>query len=283
MKNLGLILIAFAAGCGEYNFTPIPKCAANQALTGDGNALKCVDVGAPAGGGGTVDMKGAGGGDMAMSTFPPVPACGQGKCLTGDNAGQLSCIDVAATNTTIVQLQNDLTSLTNRVTALEKALNGASVGGAKFAGVTMKMTTGRIEAPGADPGIASAASFCAAEFGQGAHMCTVAEMYTSVVSGKLTSKDTVPRSWVYAPAWQTPTVVQSPPAPAAGLGDNCAGYTYESSHLGFSGVAVEWSQTPNPLINNVKANVLRWHGGQVQPNKAPGAACNQTLPIACCK
>ena len=37
-------LTTVASGCGEYNFTPVPTCKANEFLTGDGKALKCVEV-----------------------------------------------------------------------------------------------------------------------------------------------------------------------------------------------------------------------------------------------
>lgn len=271
MKRVGLILIAFAAGCGEYNFTPIPKCAQGQALTGDGNALKCVDVGGPAGNGGGADMKGAGGGDMAMPAFPAVPACGQGRCLTGDNAGQLSCIDVAATNQTIVQLQNDLTSLINRVTALEKIINGGGAGGAgKFVGVTKATSKGRIDHQGVDVGLASAAAYCADEFGAGAHMCTNNELYLSVATGKLTSKDTItPSAWVYFPTWQNP--LGAAQQPRAGMGDNCASYTYPTNDRLWSGNAVEWKTN-----HQGDAYAFWWHGGSE-------ATCNIARPIACCK
>jgi hypothetical protein len=279
MKRASLILVAALCGCGDYNFTAVPKCGKGQVLSGDGKSLTCVDVGSAGGmspdgggGGGDVDMRTpVTSQDMATAPGLMVPACGPGSCLTGDNAGQLSCVDITTNNQNIQMLQTEIASLTNRVTALENNMKqGGGGGSGMFVGVTKATTVGRIVHAGADIGLASAAAYCADEFSVGAHMCTNYELYLSVASGKITANNTItPAAWVYFPAWQTP--LGQAEQPLAGMGDNCASYTYPTAHRKWSGLAVEWKTN-----SQGDATAFWWHGGAE-------ALCNVARSIACCK
>ncbi|MSP61513.1 MAG: hypothetical protein EXR72_14475 [Myxococcales bacterium] len=285
MKRATLALMACATACGQYNFTAIPVCEDGQVLTGNGSALKCVAQTA-IGPQPTTDagMKPpAGSPDMAMAMVPPadmtmgmvvpglmVPACGPGRCLTGENNGTLSCIDVTMTNQTVINLVNDVTALTNKLNALQKQVDNLGKGkAATYVGVTPDDTNGRIIHANVDVGIASATAYCVDKYGAGAHMCTTYEMYMTVASGIANANMTIPKSWVYAPAWQNP--LQGSQQPLGGHGDNCASYTYPTSDRKWSGVAVEWNMNPQK-----DASALWWQGGT-------NALCNQKLPIACCK
>jgi hypothetical protein len=264
-----LVLVA-VAGCGEYNFTPIPTCTGSQVLTGDGKNLKCVEPGSTnnngndAGNQPTPDMAG-------QNNQLHVPACGDGRCLTGENDGTLMCVDITTTNQTLIQLINDVTTLKNQVNSLQKEVDMISGGGgvASWVGNSTATTVGRIVHANADVGLASAAATCADDFGAGAHMCTVYEMYGSVANGKITSKTTVPKAWVYFPSWQSP--IASPQNPLGGNSDNCSSYTYPTNDRHWAGIAVEWR-----MNFQGDASGFWWHGGTE-------ALCNGALPIACCK
>jgi hypothetical protein len=136
-----------------------------------------------------------------------------------------------------------------------------------FVGITKVRTNGRIEAPGADVGLASAAALCGAEYGDGAHMCTVNELYDSVVSGRLTSNDRVPKSWIFHPSLQRlPNSID----PEEGVADSCGVYTYGTADHGWTGVAF----VHGPLRTGyVGMKLLNGHS----------APCGEKLPIACCR
>ena len=269
MRRLTLTVLAMTgvAGCGEYNFTAIPPCADNEVLTGDGKALKCVTragTGSTGGGGGGQD-----GGGQTQALV--VPACAPGKVLSGNNDGTLSCVDPTVTNAMLAQLINQVASLTNRVTALEKNMGGmgGGGGGGKYVGVTKASTSGRISHANSDIGLASAAAYCNDDYGTGAHMCTNYELYSTVASGAVNARDVIPKAWVYFPAWQTP--MAGPQQPLAGMADNCASYTYPTADRRWTGTAVEWK-----VNHQGDASAFWWHGGAEAP-------CNGQLPIACCK
>ncbi len=268
MRIATLVVAVAALGCGEYNFTPIPTCSQSQVLTGDGKNLKCVEassLGSGGGGDGGVTPQP----DMAQASLH-VPACGPGRCLTGENDGTMMCVDITTTNDTLIQLINDVATLTNKVNSLEKQVNMlSSQKQATYVGVSKATTVGRMVHANADIGLASAAAYCADDFGAGAHMCTVYELYGSVASGVIAANMTIPKSWAYFPAWQNPLVGAQ--NPLGGMGDNCGSYTYPTNDRKWSGIAVEWKTNFQG-----DANGFWWHGGTE-------ALCNVQLPIACCK
>jgi hypothetical protein len=117
-------------------------------------------------------------------------------------------------------------------------------------------------------GLAASAAFCAAEFGVGARMCTMDDLYQSVVNGTLGATSAIKPSWVYMPNWNTP--LSDTVAPYRGMADNCAGYNYHNGANHWRGILVEWGPLPDGTPG------FRWHGGD-------DAACYTSHPVACCK
>ena len=217
-----------------------------------------------------------------MAQPPPikVPSCLNNEVLTG-KAGELSCVDVSKVNQTIIQVVADLMKVftqlddhEQRLKKLEMMMGGGGGGIATFAGVTKYTSPGLITKPNFDNGLVAAAARCTDEYGAGAHMCTVGEIYQSVITGKVVSGKPSPKAWVYAPSWQRAAMTGSS-HPLLGVSDNCAGYTYPTGDQGFAGVAFEWG--PSPAKNQAATYVPLWHGGSMN------AACSAVLPIACCK
>src|SRR5207245_781229 len=101
----------------------------------------------------------------------------------------------------------------------------------------------------------------------GARMCTGYDVYVSVVAGVISSVKNLPRAWVFHPSWKAPL---GDPAASAGLGDNCAGYSYDQDDRGWSGLAMS-----SGMLVTARYGV-RLSGG-------PAALCSSELPIACCR
>jgi hypothetical protein len=109
-------------------------------------------------------------------------------------------------------------------------------------------------------------------------MCTVYDVYYSVVAGKIKDTDTINKAWVYQASWKNPG--GSAPTPSnqegdAGMSDNCGSYTYPTGDVRWTGTAFAWQVIPYHGAANTKG--LKFFGGSAQ------AACNQSYPIACCK
>jgi len=116
-------------------------------------------------------------------------------------------------------------------------------------------------------GIGAASKKCEAEFGAGAHMCTVFELFDSVSTNVIKQATAIPASWVYMEGWNTP--VANPSNPGEGLNENCASYNYDTADQKWQGMQFTWATT---ALNNVDKAL---HFKNV--------ACNATLPISCCK
>ena len=57
----------------------------------------------------------------------------------------------------------------------------------------------------ADNSLAAAAKVCADQYGAGARMCIVQDIYLSAVRGTISSTKNIAKAWVYAPSWNNPT------------------------------------------------------------------------------
>lgn len=161
----------------------------------------------------------------------------------------------------LVQMNSDLLGIERQIR--EKTPPAA----AHYVGVTSTTTFGRIQYTVAQ-GLTAAASQCAMQFGEGAHMCLMDELYQSVVNGTLGPANTVPKSWVYMPNWRPP--LAGAEQPEQGVADNCQGYTYPLGARRWVGVVAEWSPLPDGTPG------FRWHSGSE-------GACSLLLPIACCR
>jgi len=136
-----------------------------------------------------------------------------------------------------------------------------------YVGLTMTPTAGRIIS-GPIWGLTAAADQCASQFGTGAHMCVMDELYQSVVRGTLDARSLIAPAWVYMPNWNTPAA--NPEEPLQGVADTCQDYTYPLGARNWRGMLVEWGLLPDGTPG------FRWHGGT-------DAYCATTHPIACCK
>lgn len=201
-----------------------------------------------------------------------VPNCA-GKLLTVGGSGELrslACTDKGsatvsqATLTKITALEDSLKTVGTKVTTIETSPVSAA---SYYAGATKFVTNGMITDANGNVGVTGAANKCVEEFGAGAHMCTVYELYQSVAAGKLTPQMTVATGWVYMASWSTPTA--SPTEPFNSLNDNCAGYTYKTADQKWTGTAFKWE----PVAYN----------GKFAPKFNAGVACGTSMPIICCK
>ena len=140
---------------------------------------------------------------------------------------------------------------------------------ASYVGLTTRANSGDFYSPGqAAEGVGASASLCVNDFGQGAHLCTMDELYQAVVNGALKATDTIPPSWVYMPNWNIPIIGAE--TPLQGVADNCGGYSYQLSSRRWRGIAVEWGPLPDGTPG------FRWHGGD-------DAYCGSSHKITCCK
>jgi hypothetical protein len=203
------------------------------------------------------------------------PSCQDGvQALTSENS-TLKCVNKGsgATDATIKaridKLTKDTADLTSTITVL------SSGGGAKsvYVGSTTATTPGRIDAGGTDIGIAGAVKLCTNQYGAGAHMCTIMEIYDSVQTGKIVSGTDIAKSWVYQEGWNNPAgAAGATKEPTAGLNENCAGYTYKTGDQNWVGTAFAFAKV---TYNNNYAP--KFYSGSAD------AACSAVLPVACCK
>jgi hypothetical protein len=232
-----------------------------------------------------------------------VPDCAAGNLLGTDKDGKLTCLTPPSTNVVIDTCKDDqvlnsdgtklscvdkakggtenpqntrITTLTTKVEDLTKTATniGASGGSvALYLGNSTATTKGNFLKAGDDNSLVSAAKMCEATFpGKSAHMCTVEEIYTSVVKGKITSAMTIPKAWVYMTEIYNP--VAGATDPNYSFGNNCASYNYPTADQKWTGVAFS---TAKIAYNNQWA--VRFHNGL---DATTGAPCNATLPVACC-
>jgi hypothetical protein len=118
-------------------------------------------------------------------------------------------------------------------------------------------------------GVAGAASLCAtvASCGTGARMCSVYDLYNSVVFGAV--PPTLSPSWVYMSAWQHNDAAQVPTG--NGLADSCSGFTYPANDKLWYGTTVEWKAAPS------SHPALHFQSG------LGVVSCASRYPIACCR
>jgi hypothetical protein len=171
------------------------------------------------------------------------------------------------------QIQMDMATITK--------IGAGPAAQAIYVGPSKQATAGRIMYGTATPGVAAAAAQCANDYGAGAHMCTVYEIYYSVALLKNVAATTdIPASWVYMQSWKTPgSVTKYPgvptvPSPYQGLSDNCGGYTQATT--GGPGTNV-WTGT----AFNYTAGYLGV--STYNPRFVASTSCATSLPIACCQ
>ncbi len=220
-------------------------CTSNEVLTTDGNRqLTCRP--APAG-----------------AITPPYCE----SILTSDGR-QLSCTSRSASADKDADIRSAIAQVNIDLNGIERQIREKTPpAAASYVGVTTGTTSGRIQS-GVLQGLTAAAALCATQFGDGAHMCMLDELYQSVVNGTLGPANTIPKSWVYMPNWRPP--LAGAEQPEQGVGDNCQGYTYPLGARRWVGVAAEWRPLPDGTPG------FRWHSGSE-------GSCTMTLPIACCK
>lgn len=258
--RLAAVLVApLLLACGSDNtgggttYAAVPICTGvNQVLSTDTTGqLVCVDL--PAGSAGLPECK-------------PLT-----EALTADGT-TFSCTNLNAVDDATKTLLETLTGIEKKIEDYGTQLNtlGAGPGAqAYYRGLTpaATATTGRITS-GNLVGIPAATAKCVAEFGAGAHMCTVYEIYYSASLEKGLVKDTkvTPGGWVYQQSWRSASA--NPTEMDAGLADNCAGYTYDATAANWNGARFEWdTNSASVFTPRIFANTM----------------CNTSLPIACCK
>ncbi len=242
----------------------LPMCSSGQYLVYQGGGVVCQTL--------------AGGSLM-------LPNCkSQGQILTavgaGDAGATLACTGKgmpSLSNSDITLINTLETDITQIGTSIMQIQNNPPGSASVFVGETTTSYNGTFN-DGNGTGIRNAAAICNTAF-PGSHMCTVYDMYLSVVTAgqnpanKFNLGTNLPQAWVYQMAWQAPLTTTTMNEPAAGLADNCASGEYGTADQGWKGTTVKWE----PLQYNGKMALKfpGWGGGNV--------ACNQSYPIACCK
>ncbi len=258
--RLAAVMVApLLLACGSDNtgggttYVTVPDCggAPNQVLSTDSTGqLVCVN--APAG---------------ALN----LPECANDEAYTSQNG--VTCVkrDVvdattAAALTTLTMIEKQIVDAGTKITALGSGPSSQSA----YVGLTKNSYTGRLIS-GAAVGIPAATALCAGDFGVGAHMCTVYELYYSAALLKNLDPtvDISPGGWVYMQSWRHAPV--NPTEISAGLADNCAGYTYTfaaTDTYQWNGTTFAWT---------VDASGVR------VPKFYANTQCNTSQPIACCR
>lgn len=245
----------FADGLLVHNKSPtpsglysLPDCTEGQLLASAADRmLYCTDV---------------------VSTSLVVPDC-SAVPNSGLNAydGILQCMPKGdgSTNTS---LKAAIDSIKRQTDMLEAIIASASKTGYCGQYTLNPNPSGAIEGRNGVTGVAGAAHLCrsVAGCGDGAHMCTVYEMYESAAANALPA--TLSQSWVHMLSWQHNNPLQVPTA--NGLADNCAGWTYALDDKFWYGTTVEWKKAPSGSM------ALHVASG---PGVVP---CSSRFPIACC-
>jgi hypothetical protein len=139
-----------------------------------------------------------------------------------------------------------------------------------YVGNSAASTNGLISHAGQPPGLRSAAAFCADTYpaNPGVHMCSVQEIYNSVLVGAFVTGTPVSQGWIYFPSSSEPA--GTPLAgnnPGQGQADNCGAYAYPTADRLWRGKAFEWNA-------NATGNYSPFY--DVTP-------CFTSIPIACCQ
>jgi hypothetical protein len=245
------------------------------------------------------DGAGGGGGDGT------IPTCGAGQALSTNKSGQIICKDLPTGSFALEKCDATTQAVTDngkgifctarnngtqddpnvvkrideaqsKINELEKTIGTLTPGTAAahlYLGNSTATTKGNFLKAGDDNSLVSAAKMCEATFpGKKARMCTVEDIYQSVVKGKITSAMTIPKAWVYMTQLHNPVAGATDPNYA--FGSNCASYNYPTADQKWTGVAFS---TAKIAYNNQWA--VRFHNGL---DATTGAPCNATLPVACC-
>jgi hypothetical protein len=258
---LAPLLMGAGSTSSALKVEKFPTCNEDQYLVYRGGTLACETV--------------AAGASIAL------PNCNaKGELLTrkagsGDVGSGLTCAPKgqsggAIDTTLLVNLETKITNLTTIVNNIKTGTGGPAP---TYLGNSTATTKGNFLKAGDDNSIVSAAKLCEATFpGKSAHMCTVQEIYDSVVQGKITSAMTIPKAWVYFTSVKNSLAGATDPNYS--FGNNCAGYNYPTADQKWTGVAFS---TAKIAYNNQWA--VRFHNGL---DATTGAPCNVALPVACC-
>lgn len=237
----------------------LPTCSDTQYLTYAGGGLSCREV---------------------VGAMLNVPDCNKtGQLLTytkGSEIGVYTCTDkgTESLDAADITLINDTyTKLESFKTTINTLMPGMKGSAAKYCGQYnpggVNNPNGAITGGNGVTGIAGAANLCVSvpTCGAGARMCTVYDMYNSVVFGAVPA--TIGESWVHMSAWRW----NGGNAANTGLNDNCGDWTYPTGDRAWYGTTVEWK----PAVSGAKA--LHFNG----TSNTAGKSCAARFPIACCK
>jgi len=194
------------------------------------------------------------------------------EALTSDDGATFKCTNRNNENPGGAEAVTAVNTITTTLNTIETTVNnllGSRQTFGEFKGVTTATTAGNITS-GAMRGVPAASAICAAQFGAGAYMCSVYDMYMNVARGKVAQNDSIAKSWVYMQSWKEPAAGSS--SAGNGVSDNCGSYTTAAA-TGYWGTAVEWTS----ISNGSKG--LKFSSGNTAPNSA---LCSAALPIACC-
>lgn len=277
----------------------VPTCLAGQSLTASMGVLRCVNnVAIPECAPGQLLVASDGGFSCESATGMAIAGqnmalmalTGQVNALTMQVAGLNSTVmsqgvTIAAHTSTIAMQGTAITALTTQVTTMQTALSALTMrvaalearptprGVATYVGITAVTDNGDINS-GVLRGIPAAAEICAAQFGAGAHMCSIAELHRSEADGVFPANSDIAQAWVMATNYYEDRVVNGFGGWPAnqGTGDNCGGYTYGTGDTAQTGSVFEWSRGGfgGPRVIKVR------HGLGNTP-------CNVQHPIACCR
>jgi len=175
----------------------LPDCAEGSLLTTDGSGnVKCAS--APAGG-----------------KIPLPNTCGDNQALNSDGTN-LNCVDKAngngnPLNDKLTTLNTKVDDLTTKANAIKNGSGGS--GYLSFKGLSTNTDTGHIKLRSEaylgntvqDNGIVAASNVCAKDFGAGARVCTVGDLFNSAVNGKLVRTALMTETaWIYNVSFQNP-------------------------------------------------------------------------------
>ncbi len=266
--NHGLRNISFAflltpvlfSGCGNSGTGPdpgttalvLPDCSDGQLLGTDASgSLVCKN--APQG------------------SFAPT-SCNANQALNSVDGIATVCVDLG-TGTNNTGTHDKITTLSTSVDdQTTRAMNIAKGGGpgAVFVGPTDVQPSAQIKRTGSETGLHAANDLCGDKYA-GSHMCTVWEMYNSVVAGqfKMADVSATKRYWILFPSWNSP--IGTPHGPGQGYADNCGSMSYPTHDKAWTGIQVAWE-----LLETGSAG-FSFYGGDL-------AKCSDaTRAIACCK
>ena len=232
-----------------------PKCTDDQFLVYRGGALACEAVM-----GGSVNVTDCKTPNQLL-TFSSVGEFAKYSC-TDKGSLQLNQTDIDRIN----MMESTLTLIGTDINAIKAGGKGSAP---VYVGVTDTTVNGAMDSGnGQNPkGLASAATLCAAKFGQGAKMCTVYDIYTSIALGSNLLKpgtDVAMNAWV----WQS-SGNRGGTEPTANIGENCAHYTYGTGDQGWQGTVFNWTK-----VTFTQSYAPKFRNSE---------ACNQKHVIACCK